>query len=286
MRYHYAEALTLDASWGKKLLIGFSALAVAAAGAFSLVRPSHALQTVSGCAFDDTSVVDTWILTGDCTATLPILVQAGITLDGAGHTIGANFTAGPGYENNTIILVANSDMVTIKNLNVDGSGGTNLHGVQFYTSNGGNVENVAVRNNDQTGLLVNGSEVDVMNLTTSGNGWNGVNVDQGTGVSNPAILRVAGVSHHSELAQIYVDDTTKNVQVVDVNNQYLVTDPITTPDAPRDRLYTLKPAVVTKDQCKNGGYMNVLDRNGNSFKNQGQCVSYTVANSNGLMNRR
>jgi hypothetical protein len=36
---------------------------------------------------------------------------------------------------------------------------------------------------------------------------------------------------------------------------------------------------TTKDQCKDGGYVNVTDAEGNAFKNQGQCVSYVVQNS-------
>jgi hypothetical protein len=32
---------------------------------------------------------------------------------------------------------------------------------------------------------------------------------------------------------------------------------------------------TNKDQCKDGGYKNVTDANGQPFKNQGQCVSYT-----------
>ncbi len=31
----------------------------------------------------------------------------------------------------------------------------------------------------------------------------------------------------------------------------------------------------TKDDCKDGGYKNLTDSNGQPFKNQGQCVSYT-----------
>lgn len=31
---------------------------------------------------------------------------------------------------------------------------------------------------------------------------------------------------------------------------------------------------TSKDQCKNGGYKDLVDQNGQPFKNQGQCVSY------------
>jgi hypothetical protein len=38
--------------------------------------------------------------------------------------------------------------------------------------------------------------------------------------------------------------------------------------------YTLYP--TSSDQCKNGGWQNLTDRNGTSFKNQGDCVSYVA----------
>jgi hypothetical protein len=37
------------------------------------------------------------------------------------------------------------------------------------------------------------------------------------------------------------------------------------------------PVATTKDQCKNGGWMNLADNNGNSFKNQGDCVSFVAS---------
>lgn len=39
--------------------------------------------------------------------------------------------------------------------------------------------------------------------------------------------------------------------------------------------FELYNVAKNKDQCKNDGYKNVTDANGNAFKNQGQCVSYT-----------
>lgn len=44
---------------------------------------------------------------------------------------------------------------------------------------------------------------------------------------------------------------------------------------------TFEPVVVvaaTKDQCKNNGWKAVVDSNGNSFKNQGDCVSFVATN--------
>jgi hypothetical protein len=39
--------------------------------------------------------------------------------------------------------------------------------------------------------------------------------------------------------------------------------------------FELYNVAKNKDQCKKDGYKNVTDANGNAFKNQGQCVSYT-----------
>jgi len=33
---------------------------------------------------------------------------------------------------------------------------------------------------------------------------------------------------------------------------------------------------TTKDQCKRGGWQDVLDDHGQPFPNQGQCVSFVV----------
>jgi hypothetical protein len=40
--------------------------------------------------------------------------------------------------------------------------------------------------------------------------------------------------------------------------------------------YDFEPfrVAATKDDCKNGGYNNVRDAQGNSFKNQGQCIQF------------
>ncbi|HXR49528.1 MAG TPA: hypothetical protein VN778_00670, partial [Verrucomicrobiae bacterium] len=44
--------------------------------------------------------------------------------------------------------------------------------------------------------------------------------------------------------------------------------------------YNFEPfaTATTKDQCKEGGWQNVTDNNGNHFKNQGDCVSYVATN--------
>jgi len=40
--------------------------------------------------------------------------------------------------------------------------------------------------------------------------------------------------------------------------------------------------VPTKDECKNGGWQSMIDNAGNSFKNQGDCVSYFATKGKNL----
>jgi len=165
--------------------------------------------------------------------------------------------------------------VTVKDLTIDGTGGTNLHGINVYEATGVLLDNVTLENNGHNGLVVNGSTVTVNNITTANNGWGGVDVDLGGGVPPPAVLTVNGVSHHNEAygKDLYVDDTSKDVSVIDTNSQYSTADSVF---AVGDRVYTLvDPAPNTMNQCKNGGWENFSNP---EFKNQGQCVSYVQSN--------
>ncbi|MFA5131843.1 MAG: ice-binding family protein [Candidatus Paceibacterota bacterium] len=151
-----------------------------------------------------------------------LLVSRAVTIDGHGFTLKAQFTK-TSNSNNSAIMIGHSD-VTIKNLIVDGTGSTNLHGINVYTSTGVKLESVSVTHNGHAGIVVNGAEVDAKNISTSFNGWGGVNVDQGSGVTATSTLTIHGVSLHSETgAAIWIDDITKNVAVVDADAQYSFT---------------------------------------------------------------
>lgn len=260
-------------SWGKLLI----AVATVAAITTGLVATANATN-VSGCEFDDTTVPGTWSLVGDCTTGAPINVPAGTTVEGNNHTINGGYSFGSnGAGTNTVIGVIGADDVTINDLTVDGTNGTGLHGINVYDSNDVILNDVTIKNNDKSGLGVNSSMVTVNNLTTAGNGWHGVNVDQRT--ADPSSLTITGVSNHNELLQVYVDDTTKLVSVVDTNNQYTVTNP-QVDGRVNDANYVLNPLVAqTKDDCKNGGYAAF------GFKNQGQCVASVVASEKASFKR-
>jgi hypothetical protein len=255
-----------------RITMGVAALAVAFGGGMSLALVSSASAlTTNGCTFDD-SVVGVWSLTADCTSTDEINIPANTTVEGNGHTISPFFSKGDS-DHNSVIGIISSDNVTINDLTIDGSGGFNLHGVNVFESNNVNVNNSTLLNNDHTGLVVNGSTVTVDTITTAGNGWHGINVDQGSGVTASAVLTVNGNSTQTDALQIYVDDISKDVTVNDTLSQYSVTYDFLQPG---DALYTLKGSPTSKDDCKQGGWQNLTDSNGNSFKNQGDCVSFVA----------
>ena len=264
--------------WAKIFVAGAAAVTLSIA----MFASAFATHNSTGCTFDDTTTPGTWSLTADCTTSASIEVPSDTVLDGNGYTISASPTV-----TSHVLGVTNADNVTVNDLTIDGTNGTALNGINVYVSTDVELNDVTTINNDKYGLVVNGSEVKVDNITTSGNTWGGVNVDLGTNVTTPAILTVLGDSTHSELGQIYLDDAvTQPVTVNDVNNQYVVSNPQFAGRV-NDRLYTLKPVVTSDDKnaCKNGGYTNFVSVNGVGFKNQGQCVAAAVANENASFKR-
>lgn len=190
----------------------------------------------------DTNDGDTLSLSGDVTLTQQVTITRPITLDGNGHTITSSFAKTDSANNSAIGIIGTHD-VTIEDVFVDGTGGTDLHGINVYESTGVLIKDTTV-SYERTGVLVNGSEVTVENIHTNGNTWNGMDVDQGSGVTSPAHLTVNGTSQHGEASplpnpHIFVDDTTKDVTVTDTNNQYNFVD------AGNARAYTLKVPVPT-----------------------------------------
>jgi hypothetical protein len=168
--------------------------------AVAIDRPENSLvhtvwSDIQG-AIDSAQSGDTIKLLTNFTTSEQITIDESITLEGNNKTINADF-AKVDSRNNSVIGVA-SDDVSINDLTVDGSQGTDLHGINVYTSNGVEVNNVILNDNDHSGLLVNGSEVNASNISTNGNGWHAINVDQGDGVSESAILNIGKTSSHGE----------------------------------------------------------------------------------------
>ena len=139
--------------------------------------------------------------------------KKGIVIDGNGATITMNesvegaslFRAKAALTseeaNNSgeesIINVANATNVIIRNLTATGAV---KHGINIYKSTDVLVENVVSENNGGLGVCVNGSEVTLNNVKTSGNAWGGVNVD----------TKVGEVSLTVDLSLIHISEPTRH----------------------------------------------------------------------------
>ncbi len=167
---------------------------------------------------------DIIVLGADVTLTSQLNLSKAITLDGNGHTLHATFTKTDNSNNSAIGIT--HDNVTVKNLVVDGTGSTNLHGINVYLSNGVVLDHVTVSNNGHAGMIVNGSSVEATNLTTTGNSWGAVNVDPGSGVTTPSVFTLNSGTL-GESTQIWSDGAHVDVtSTVTVNasgyNKYLM----------------------------------------------------------------
>ncbi|MEI7539167.1 MAG: Ig-like domain-containing protein [Candidatus Saccharibacteria bacterium] len=229
-------------------------------------------DSVLAAVGDPTTAIGTDVISlgSDLTTTKQITLTKPVTLDGNGHTINPTF-AKTDNSNNSALGIQSSD-VTVNNLIENGMSGVNLHGINVYVANNINLNNVTVKNNGRDGLVVNGSNVTVNNLTTLNNVWGGVDVDQGSGVTNPAVLTINGHSVQTESgADILVDNNTNpNVIVNDLGNQYNYTAngivgvyklKLTTPTSltPVNNAYTNNPAFVNT-------WSNVADATGYEYR--------------------
>jgi len=208
----------------------------------------------------DTIELDSNITTGKQIT----IAKDDVTINGNGHTISPSFAKTDNSNNSALGIDGNG--VTVNNLIVDGTNGLNLHGINVFNANGITLNGVTVQDNAHSGLNIVSSDVTVNNITTKNNGWHGIDVDLSSGtVSNTsATLTVNGTSTQAGEAggDIYVDDTTKNVSVVDTNNQYSITTPVV---SAHDAVYSLIPVAPTNLTLKttpgnsditNGGYTN------------------------------
>ncbi|MFA6077732.1 MAG: peptidoglycan-binding protein [Candidatus Paceibacterota bacterium] len=160
------------------------------------------------------NIGDTIFLNNDVTTLSQINPKEGVIIDGNGKTLTAAF-AKTTNSNNSAIGVTNSN-VTVQNIVIDGTGGANLHGVNVYQSTGVTLNSVTITN-FRSGVVVNGSSVTATNLNTSGNTWNSVNVDPGSGVTLPSSFTLNS-GNLDDNTQIWSDGAnvteTANVTVV------------------------------------------------------------------------
>lgn len=139
------------------------------------------------------------------TSSAKFILPNGVTVDGAGNTITVTGTA-----NASLFLVSGSgNKATIKNLKIEGGNGSDTgikHALQAYNGATINVTGVEVSGCTGYALVVNGSTVTVDGLTTSGNGWGGINVDLGQDVTTTATLTIEEATI-TEGNSVYVENT-------------------------------------------------------------------------------
>ena len=147
-------------------------------------------------------------------------ITANITIEGNGKIITAEnvdaneaTAAGP-----SMITIKDGANVTVRDLIIDGKGSdgndatdNTKHGLNIYgDTTTVTVENVTIKNGNGYAIVANGADVTVDGLTTSGNGWGGINVDSKSGVANLTI-KDADISESNsvKIENTSVDETNK-----------------------------------------------------------------------------
>ena len=163
---------------------------------------------------------DTILLSeGDYEVSQPVTVEGkqNIVIDGNGATIKASSAEGASIMSatskriavaadtqtdlaNNIINVSGATNVTIRNLTIVGA---LHHGINIWECENVVIENVTIINSDATAITINGSDVTLNSVTTSGSGWGGVNVDLGN--SGSSEITVDENCAFGEFLPIYAD---------------------------------------------------------------------------------
>lgn len=203
-------------------------------------RPSHTHTYVDGVctagdAYDPTwaqvNSAETWnaavaagqniVLTADFTTDAQLTINntnsdtGSITVNGNGHIITATGERPWPNVNGSKHLVLITDAadntttannVTLKNITLDSA---NLaYGLQAYCVTDTALDNVTLTGSVGAGLTVNGSTVTANSLTTTDNAWGGVNVDQGSNVTDTTTFTFDAASTFNEdegKAAVYSD---------------------------------------------------------------------------------
>lgn len=179
-----------------------------------VVNPGTDLSEVVNSVADNSTIVLAANGEYEVKDAIDLSGKKGIVIDGNGATItmgteesGASYSlakaalaetkSNSGEE--SILNIAGAENVIIRNLTVEGAV---KHGINLYKSVDVLIENVVAKDNGALGICVNASEVTLKNVTTSGNAWGGVNVDNKVG---EVTLTVDEACSFGEYLQIYAD---------------------------------------------------------------------------------
>lgn len=158
----------------------------------------------------------------------------------------------------SLIHILNTNNVTLENLTVTGArkveGTTNAngHGINIVQSTDVTLKNITSKDNAAAGVVVNGSTVTATGLYTSGNGWYGVNVDQGSGVTDDTLFTLKAPYRFGEIYQIVSDKYNSNDNI-EVN----LPDAFVQSDLENGSVYWNDSSTMIKNQNKNRTYPTI-----------------------------
>jgi len=210
---------------------------------------TNTLYSSIQAAVDAATVGQTVKLSSDMTITSEVLITKGLTIDGAGHTLFAqiNNSANSNSNNAGLGLVGATDTIVVKNITVDGTSSTKIHGINIFESSDVTLNDVIVQNNTKSGITVNGSTVAISNVTTRNNAWGGINADQALDAPHPTVVTITGTSTHTESGpDVWVDNNLRNVTVNDTTSQYS-SSTYTHDTSIIGTVYGIKAATVTNE---------------------------------------
>ena len=164
--------------------------------------PYMTLQSAIAAASEGATIVLQSDLTVNSTASqnsAEIMISKALTLEGNGHKIIAGSFANGAH---VVGVHSAAGAVTIQNLTIVGSTGAK-HCLNVYQcTDTVSLNNVTLKDSATAGLVINGSTVVANGLTTSGNAWGAVNVD------NSSSFTLTGASSLAENAQIWTEDSS------------------------------------------------------------------------------
>jgi len=161
------------------------------------------------------------------------------------------------FANDINVSLANKKLEVKNNVTIDGKGFALIQEVvttwqsayafHAYKVTGVVIKNLTIKNGD-AGILVNGSEVTVTNVTLSNNRAGGIEVSQGGGVTTVPLLTVSGTFEfdYANVPPIWIDGKTTNGGWV-VQDQALI-EVIYTPNDETKQLFFVEatnPGVMT-----------------------------------------
>ena len=188
---------------------------------------------------DDGGIVK---IQNNITITKPITIQKVLTIDGNGYTI-VGSTEWTSTSGNQTMFTASSSKAKLTLKNIDLNNGPK-YGVQAYDGGTIILNNVSITGFRYGGVLVNGGNVEIIDLHLGTNGTganNGIEIDQGAAVTSKPTLTMNG---------LLTSDSKENV-VRPATNGNLIEFTITNTESTTNKVVIAGDKVVLTDENNN-----------------------------------